>query len=96
MNRFGLSAERSGAANSKSRSFFCSASLQSVLPVVRVAMKVHDGKDENAMRLDAIEHAIGETMNQAPAAFFFHFRPQHRIVESIPDASVDFDGEVKS
>jgi len=35
-----------------------------VFPIVWVAVQVHDGEDEYAVRLDAVQHAIGKTANK--------------------------------
>jgi len=63
--------------------------LEAMLPVARIAVEVHHGKDEDAIRFSRIEHAIGESRCQAPAHFAFEDGPSLRVFRSTPDRGID-------
>jgi len=79
-----------------SRSDGCSARVQSVFPVVWVAMQVHYGEDEYAMRLDTVKHAIRKTMNETSTDLVFCFGPHGGIIDSILNRGVNLAREVES
>lgn len=58
-------------------------------------MQVHDGENENAVRLNAVEYAVRETVNETASDLVVDSRPHRRIIDGIRDAGVDFTREVK-
>ena len=59
-------------------------------------MQMHDGEDEYAMRFDAVQQTVRETVNETSADLRFDFRPQCWIGKGVLNGDVDFTGEVQS
>ena len=57
-----VSHSKSGMAQVRLSDRFCQL-LQSIFPVLRVPMQVHDSKNEENIFVDCIDNAIGETIS---------------------------------
>lgn len=55
---------------------------------------MHDSKDEYAIGFDAEQHAVGKTVDEAPANLVIDFRPHGRVIDSVLESGIDFSGEV--
>lgn len=79
----------------KRRLSFSAAALRcAVLPVIRVPMEMHDSEDENHIRFDAVEDAVGKAIYEAPTHVSFKNGPSGRIDEYVLDGGVDLDREI--
>jgi len=61
---------------------FCQL-LQSIFPVLRVPMQVHDSKDEENIFIDSIDNAIGKTTNLTAPDIVFKYRPSFWKTEDV-------------
>jgi len=57
---------------------------------------MHNGENENAVRLYAVQNAVGKTVYQAAMNFIVEFRPPGRIADGILNRRINFPREVKS
>ena len=58
-----------------------------MLPVVGVAVEVHDGKDEQTVGLHAEQDSVREMVDEAATDLGLDFRPHDRIVHSVLDVA---------
>ena len=66
-----------------------------VFPIVRIAMEMHDGKDEHAIGFNAEENAKRKSMHKAAADFRLDFRPHSRVVGNVLDRGENLSGEIR-
>jgi hypothetical protein len=59
-------------------------------------MEMHDGKDENAVLFNAVQHPERKTMGQASPDIRLNFGPQGGVAEGVLDCGVDFAGKVEA
>jgi hypothetical protein len=72
---------------------FCQL-LQSIFPVLRVPMQVHDSKDEENIFVDCIDNAIGKTTSLTAPDIVFEYRPSFWKTEDILEGGIHFNGEI--
>ncbi len=70
--------------------------FDSLLPVIRLAVKVHHRKDEDSVGLYAVQNPEREAVNEASANSFFHLCTHRRILHGISDGGVDLPGKIES
>ena len=71
--------------------WFCSPPAQ---PVVRATSKICNCDDANGIRLDLIDDAKGEAVDQAATGILGHQRPCLRVLDNAVNCRVDFPGKL--
>ncbi len=57
---------------------------------------MHDGKDENAIALNAVEDAVGKPIRERATDVVIEDRPHSRVGKDVPDGVLDLECEVKT
>lgn len=65
-----------------------------MLPVVRIPVEVHYGKNEYPVRFYAVEDTVGEAIGEATADVSFKDGPSSRETENVLNGRVDLDSKI--
>ena len=68
----------------------------SVFPIIRMAAKMHDCKDEDCALLDTEDNAVWKAVNETAPDIFIHNRPGSRIGDNVLYGGKYFDGKIVS